>query len=288
MDPWLLVVFSGCNCWGCCTRLRQIHTRVIGWIFEVIFMLFLCLFQPYLEWSYSSRRSVFSLTGGWWVEHSWNKIETNGRRTFFLCASVFGSMFVKIHCWLFECPLVGLRVKEPRPNNLWCSCTSRLGGCWKCFICKTSDMLMRALRNRSCMPALRRTKSCRTWDWMLQMLFLVASCGLVVTDYPHAIYCFNQFSHVKRALLCLIPCPSRWFVDCPSQILAKLGAAGRVDSWEEPSVPDASWQQWYAATVKFVIERNPWKSSGPRLLLWRGLLLMKLCCLCFFHRPILE
>ena len=110
----------------------------------------------------------------------------------------------------------------------------------------------------------------------------VVPCGLVVTDYPHAIYCFNQFSHVKRALLCLIPCPSRWFVDCPSQILAKLGAAGRVDSWEEPSVRDASWQQWYAATVKFVIERNPWKSSGPRLLLWRGWLLMKLCCLCFF------
>ena len=114
MDPWLLVVFSGCNCRGWSTRLRQIQTRAIGWIFEVIFMLFVCLVQPYLGWSYSSRRNVFLLTGGWWVEHGWNKIETNGRWTFFLCASVFGSMFVKIHCWLFECPLVGLRVKEPR------------------------------------------------------------------------------------------------------------------------------------------------------------------------------
>ena len=61
-----------------------------------------------------TRSKVILLTGGWWVEHGWNKIETNGRWTFFLCASVFGSMFVKIHCWLFECPLVGLRVKEPR------------------------------------------------------------------------------------------------------------------------------------------------------------------------------
>ena len=86
MDPWLLVVFSGCNCWGWSTRLRQIQTRVIGWIFEVIFMLFLCLVQLYLGWSYSIRRSVFWLTGGWWVEHGWNKIETNGRWTFFFCA----------------------------------------------------------------------------------------------------------------------------------------------------------------------------------------------------------
>ena len=48
---------------------------------------------------------------GWtWLKQNWNKRPLN----VFLCASVFGSMFVKIHCWLFECPLVGLRVKEPR------------------------------------------------------------------------------------------------------------------------------------------------------------------------------
>ena len=172
-------------------------------------MLFVCLVQPYLGWSYSSRRNVFLLTGGWWVEHGWNKIETNGRWTFFLCASVFGSMFVKIHCWLFECPLVGLRVKEPRPNNLWCSCTSRLGGCWKCFICKTSDMLMLALRNRSCMPALRRTKSCRTWDWMLQMLFLVALWWLIIP---------TQFTVSISFPMLREPCFA-WFLAPPDDLL---------------------------------------------------------------------
>ena len=172
-------------------------------------MLFVCLVQPYLGWSYSSRRNVFFVNGwlmGWtWLKQNWNKRPLN----VFLCASVFGSMFVKIHCWLFECPLVGLRVKEPRPNNLWCSCTSRLGGCWKCFICKTSDMLMLALRNRSCMPALRRTKSCRTWDWMLQMLFLVALWWLIIP---------TQFTVSISFPMLREPCFA-WFLAPPDDLL---------------------------------------------------------------------
>ena len=145
-------------------------------------VLFLCFVdvQPYLEWwSCSSRSSACFLSNGWfmgraWWKHSWNKRTLNG----FLCSSVFGSMFVKIYCWLFECPLVGLCWGQRAPHSLWRSCTSTDAGNVS-HTAKTSGVPMLALRNRSCKPALRRTKSCRTWDWMLHMLFPVALCGLV-------------------------------------------------------------------------------------------------------------
>ena len=134
---------------------------------------------------------VFCPTGGSWVEHGGNTVETNGHWTVFcvllslaacLSRSIVGSL--NVAWWVFA------RVKGPLPHSLWRSCTSTDAGNVS-HTAKTSGVPMLALRNRSCRPALRRTKSCRTWDWLLHMLFPVALCGLVW------------------------PCVALWWVDFP-------------------------------------------------------------------------
>ena len=72
-----------------------------------------------------------------------------------------------------------------------------------------SDFNRFALRNRSCMPALRRTKSCRTWDWMLQMLFLVALWWLIIP---------TQFTVSISFPMLREPCFA-WFLAPPDDLL---------------------------------------------------------------------
>ena len=73
MDPWLLVVSSGCKWWGWSTGLRQIQS---GCYFCVLLM-----FNPI--WNDDPAQvgaaHVFCPTGGSWVEHGGNTVETNGR-----------------------------------------------------------------------------------------------------------------------------------------------------------------------------------------------------------------
>ena len=221
--------------------------------------------------NYSSRSNVFFNWGGWWVQHGWRVFCAPLSLAACLSRSIVGSLNVP---WG-----VLARVKEPRPNNLWRSCTSTHRGCgmfhvitanrWRAHACPEEQKLHASIAKNQELQDLRLDAT------------TVVSCGLVVTCFPHKFYVFKQFSHVET-------CSWRWFLDCHGQILAKLGAAGRVDSWEEPSVRDASWQQWYAATVKSVVERNPWKSSGPCLLLCRVWLASETMLFFIFHRPMLE
>ena len=105
MDPWL-VVSPGWNCWGWSTRLRQTKTDPNA---GVIFVFCWCSTLFGMMILLKSEQGSFVLSNRWlmgwtWWKHSWNKRTLNC----VLSSSVVGSMFVKIYCWLFECPLVGL------------------------------------------------------------------------------------------------------------------------------------------------------------------------------------
>ena len=133
--------------------------------------------------NYSSRSNVFFNWGGWWVQHGWTVFCAPLSLAACLSRSIVGSL--NVPWWVFA------RVKEPRPNNLWRSCTSTHRGCgmfhvitanrWRAHACPEEEKLH---------ASIAKNQELQDLNWMLQLLFLVVLLWLVFpTNFTFSI-CF--------------------------------------------------------------------------------------------------